>query len=88
VMAVVRVMAVMGVVPRGGCGGVPTREGKQWCYGGRVRAPGDGRLSPTDAEAGIGDLCRGALGEHRREGDTEWDEKRLPLHDSGPYAYR
>jgi hypothetical protein len=86
VMAVVRMVAVVGVVRvMPGCGrrGVTVRQREQWRCRDPVGAAGHRRLRSPDAEPGVGDLRRGALGKHRREGYPEWDEKWLLFHDPG-----
>jgi hypothetical protein len=56
VVAVVRVMAVMGVVTRCTGGGIPIRQREQRRCGRRVGIPRDGCLCPADAKAYVGDL--------------------------------
>ena len=85
-----RVVAVVGMVALVGRVGVVTHRDRariliRKSEERRSRSRGGGLgyrgLGLTDSEASIGDLGRGAMREHRREGDTEREEKRLLLHD-------
>lgn len=80
VMTVVAVMRMMGVVPHRRRAAVAVRKGQQRRRG-RSRGLGDGSLRPSNAEAGVGDLRRRALREHRRERDSQRYEKWLLLHE-------
>lgn len=77
-----RSVTVMGVMAQLARHRFAVRERQQRSRGNRGGA-GDRCLRPPDSGARVGNLCLGALGKNRRQGDAEGDENRFAFHAEG-----
>jgi hypothetical protein len=83
IVAVVALVRGVRVMPRRGCRRIPIGKGEQRTERDWIGSSGYGCLCLADPEAGLSGLGRCSVGEHGRQRNTEWDEKRLLLHGLG-----